>query len=152
MQKSSSPDALNFFENSSHRFAYHVGLHTARKFSDAFSLQFNAAWTFRNVVPFGDQNDLPSIGASARINLSKALGIIIDSNFPIDSDLRTTENGYYPFIGIGLEFDTSGGHVFQINLTNSTGLTETDYIPYTTSSWADGEFRLGFTISRLFSM
>jgi hypothetical protein len=29
---------------------------------------------------------------------------------------------------------------------------ETDYIPYTTSSWSEGEFRLGFTISRLFNL
>ena len=152
MQKSASVDALNFFENGSHRFAYHIGFHVARKFSDAFSLQFNSAWTFRNIVPFGDQNDLPSVGGSLRWNVSKALGIIIDTTFPIDTDFRTTDNGYYPILGIGFEFDTSGGHVFQLNLTNATGLSETDYIPYTTSNWADGEFRLGFTISRLFSL
>jgi len=152
MQKSASVDALNFFENGSHRFAYHLGIHVARKFSEAFSLQFNSSWTFRNIVPFGDQNDLPSLGASARINISKAFGIILDTNFAIDRDLRTSDNGYYPAIGIGFEFDTSGGHVFQLNLTNATGLSETDYIPYTTSNWSDGEFRLGFTISRLFSL
>ncbi len=152
MQKSASVDALNFFENGSHRFAYHLGFHVARKFSDAFSLQLNTAWTFRNIVPFGDQNDLPSIGGSLRWNVSKALGIIVDTTFPIDTDFRTTENGYYPVVGIGFEFDTSGGHVFQLNVTNATGLSETDFIPYTTSNWGDGEFRLGFTISRLFSI
>lgn len=152
MQRSSSEDALNFFENSSHRWAYHIGVHAARKFSEVFSLQLNAAWTFRNIVPFGDQNDLPSVGASARINVSKSFGIILDSNITIGSDLRSADNGYYPALGIGFEFDTSGGHVFQLNLTNATGLSETDYIPYTTANWADGEFRLGFTISRLFSL
>ena len=152
MQKSASVDALNFFENGSHRFSYHLGVHLARKFSERLSLQFNSAWTFRNIVPFGDQNDLPSVGASARINISKAFGIILDSNFTLGSDLRTSENGYYPALGIGFEFDTSGGHVFQLNLTNATGLSETDYIPYTTTNWAEGEFRLGFTISRLFSL
>ena len=152
MQKSSSEEALNFFANSSHRWAYHLGLHVARKFSDVFSLQFNAAWTFRNIVPFGDQNDLPSLGASARINISKALGIILDSNFTVANDFRSTDSGYYPAFGIGFEFDTSGGHVFQLNFTNATGISETDYIPYTTSNWTDGEYRLGFTISRLFSL
>ena len=152
MQRSSSPEALNFFENGSHRFAYHLGFHVARKFSDAFSLQLNAAWTFRNIVDFGDQNDLPSLGGSLRWNVSKALGIIIDTTFPIDTDYRTVDNGFYPILGIGFEFDTSGGHVFQLNFTNAAGLNETDYIPYSRSDWSDGQFRLGFTISRLFSL
>ena len=152
MQKSSSEEALNFFETSSHRWAYHLGLHVARKFSEVFSLQFNAAWTFRNIVPFGDQNDLPSVGVSGRINVSKSLGILLDSNFTLGNDLRTSDNNFYPALGIGFEFDTSGGHVFQLNLTNATGISETDYIPYTNSNWADGEYRLGFTISRLFTL
>jgi len=67
------------------------------------------------------------------------------------SDIRNADNGYFPPLGFGLEFDT-GGHVFQINVTNSTGLMETDYIPYTRSSWGEGQFRLGFTISRLFNL
>ncbi|MEE9374664.1 MAG: DUF5777 family beta-barrel protein [Saprospiraceae bacterium] len=152
MPRSNSPEALNFFEIGSHRFAYHLGFHIARKFSDAFSLQLNGAWTFRNIVDFDDQNDLPSVGVSMRWNVSKALGIIIDTNMPIDSDFRTSDRGFYPMLGIGFEFDTSGGHVFQLNLTNSTGLSETDFIPYTKSNWGDGQFRLGFTISRLFSL
>jgi len=152
MQKSLSPEALNFFENRSHRYSYHLGFHAARKFSDAFSLQFNAAWTFRNIVDFGDQNDLPSVGGSLRWNMSKALGIILDATFPLDSDYRTSENGFYPIYGIGFEFDTSGGHVFQLNFTNAAGLNETDYIPYSTSDWSEGQFRMGFTISRLFSL
>ena len=54
-------------------------------------------------------------------------------------------------VGFGLEFDT-GGHVFQLNLTNAKGLSAADYIPYTNTKWSDGEFRLGFTISRLFNL
>jgi hypothetical protein len=50
-----------------------------------------------------------------------------------------------------LEWDT-GGHVFQLNFTNATGIFETDYIPYTISNWGDGEFRMGFTISRWFNL
>lgn len=161
MQKSASPEALNFFEDGSHRFSYHIGVHVARKFSERLSLQFNSSWTFRNIVEFGDQNDLPSIGGAMRLNVTKALGIIFDTNFTLDSDYRNSDefrpdgsrkDKFYPSVGIGFEFDTSGGHVFQLNLTNATGLSETDYIPYTTSNWADGQFRLGFTISRLFSL
>jgi hypothetical protein len=84
------------------------------------------------------------------MKFSRAYAFIIDGNFPI-SNLRTSENKYYPAIGLGLEIDTGGGHVFQINVTNATGMAETDYIPYTQSNWSQGEFRLGFTISRIFN-
>lgn len=152
MQKSEIVGVLNFFAKGSHRLTSHFGLHLARKFSDRFSGQFNAQWTYRNVVLTGDDNDLASIGGGFRVQMTKSLAVLLDTTFPILSELRTAENGYYPSIGIGFEFDTSGGHVFQINLTNSQGIAETDYIPYTRSDWADGEFRLGFTISRLFNM
>lgn len=152
MQKSEIEGVLNFFEKGSHRLTYHLGVLFARKFSDAFSAQFHTSWTFRNVVPPNDQNDLASIGGAIRLQVSKAMGIILDVTSPVLSNLRNSENDYYPAFGIGFEFDTSGGHVFQVNLTNATGINETDYIPYTRTSWADGEFRLGFTISRQFRL
>lgn len=151
MQKSQTEGVLHFFENSAHRLSYHLGIYAARKFGDRFSLQANVAWTYRNIVPDNDLNDLVSAGAAMRIQITKAFGLILDGTVPF-STLRTAENGFYPAFGVGFEFDTHGGHVFQINLTNATGIEETDYIPYTRSNWGEGEFRLGFTISRLFSL
>lgn len=152
MQKSSLEGQITSFARGSHRLAYHLGLHGARKFSDIFSLQGSASWTFRNVVESGDQNDIVALGAGVRIQVSKAFGLIFDGTFPLLSGDRLTGIDYTIPLGIGFEFDTSGGHVFQLNVTNSRGISETDYIPYTTSNWGDGEFRLGFTISRLFSL
>ncbi len=152
MQRSEIEGVLNFFEKGTHRLTSHLGLHIARKFSPRFSAQFNAQWTYRNVVLQGDDNGLVSLGGAFRAQVTKSMALVGDFTFPVLSDLRTTENDFYPAIGIGFEFDTSGGHVFQLNLTNSEGLVETDYIPYTRSNWADGEFRLGFTISRLFNL
>jgi hypothetical protein len=64
--------------------------------------------------------------------------------------LRGNTNAqYYPCLNIGYEIET-GGHVFTINLTNTQGLMEQDFLPYNSASWAKGQFRLGFTISRLF--
>jgi hypothetical protein len=123
----------------------------ARKFSSRFSFQFGGGYSHRNIVLDFDENDLFFVNAAARIQLTKVMGLILEGSFPF-SELRTAENGYYPPLGVGFEFTTGGGHVFQINLTNATGLMETDYIPYTTSNWSEGQFRLGFTISRLFKI
>lgn len=145
-----NPDVLRSFDKFAHRVAYTAQLLLARKFSDGFSLQLVPSYTHRNLVAFGDENGLFTMGVGTRVQLTKVLGIIADASFPF-SDIRTTDNGYYPAIGVGLEIET-GGHVFQVNFTNATGIMETDYLPYTTSNWADGQFRLAFGISRVFNL
>ncbi|GLR16849.1 DUF5777 family beta-barrel protein [Portibacter lacus] len=151
MAKSETEGVISSFPLPAHRLSFHAQLMLARKFSPGFSLQIHGAWTYRNLVYEEDQNDLVSAGLSARIQITRVMGLILDGTYPF-SNLRVAENGYYPALGIGFEFETGGGHVFQINLTNATGMSETDFIPYTTSNWADGEFRLGFTISRIFNL
>lgn len=149
-EKIDNPDAIRNFASFSHRFAYVGQVLIARKYSDALSLQLIPSYTYRNITPFGDPNGLFSLGAAGRIQLTKVFGMVFDATVPFSSN-RQSGSGFHPAIGFGLEIDT-GGHVFQVNITNATGLMETDYIPYTTSSWSDGEFRLGFTISRLFNL
>lgn len=155
-EKSSSESDLTFFEKTEHRFSYHAEFMIAKKWSNYLSLQLSGAWTYRNIVPntssingIADKNDIVSLGLTARIQMNKALALILDGRYAF-SELRVADNGYYAPVGIGLEWETGGGHVFQINLTNATGLVETDYIPYTRSNWLDGEYRLGFTIARQF--
>jgi hypothetical protein len=145
------PGTLAFFEKAAHRLSYHSSFIIAKKFSNRFSIQINGAWTYRNLVPSEDKNDLVSVGLASRIQLTKSLGLLLDANF-LFSELRTTENGFYNPTGFGLEWETGGGHVFQINFTNAKGLSETDFLPNTKFNWADGEFRLGFTISRQFTV
>ncbi len=141
---------IQSFPKFAHRMAYFGQLAISRKYSFGLSMQINLAYTYRNLVLFNDTNGVPSAGLAARMQVSKTLALIVDSTFPL-SDIRNTDNGFYPAVGFGFEIDT-GGHIFQVNLTNSTGIMETDFIPYTTSNWGDGQFRLGFTISRLFNL
>jgi len=151
MPASSVPGSLSFFEKGVHRASYHASFILGKKFSHRLSVQLNGAWTYRNLVPSSDKNDLVSLGGAARIQMTKSLGLLVDLNVPL-SDLRTKENDYYYPLGFGLEWETGGGHVFQMNFTNAKGMSETDFLPYTQENWGDGEFRLGFTISRLFKV
>ncbi|MCB0638365.1 MAG: hypothetical protein KDC54_17165 [Lewinella sp.] len=143
-------DLIRSFPKFAHRFAFHGQLVLGRKFGDGFSLQLIPGYTHRNLVPFEDRNGMFSLGGAMRLQLSRTFGLVADATFPL-IDSRTADQGYYPAIGVGLEIETSG-HVFQVNFTNATGIMETDFVPYTTSNWLDGEFRLGFTISRLFNL
>lgn len=145
-----NPDLIRSFPKFAHRMATNWELIIARKFSEGFSLQLLPAYTHRNLVTFEDENGIFSLGVAARVQLNKVVGIISDMTVPFSSR-RSSDNGYYFPFGIGLEFDT-GGHIFQVNFTNATGVMETDYIPYTISNWGEGQFRLGFTVSRLFNL
>lgn len=150
MESSTTEGAINNFGVFAHRVVYNAQVIVAHKFSDNLALQIVPSYTHRNLVDLNDENGFFALGFAGRIQLTKVMGLIMDVSMPF-SELRTSENGFYTPVGVGLEFDT-GGHVFQINVTNATGMVETDFIPYTRSNWGDGEYRLGFTISRLFNL
>lgn len=138
------------FPKFAHRMAFYGGLVVARKFGSSLSLQLVPSVTHRNLVPFAGENTMLSLGGAARFQVSKVMAVLADVTVPFSNTLNAN-NGYHVPIGFGLEWDT-GGHVFQLNFTNATGIFETDYIPYTTSNWGEGEFRMGFTISRWFNL
>jgi len=156
MWESSNTQSLASFRlNGKYSFAYRMmyslQLHVARKFGDILSLQVSPTLVWRNLVQYNDSNALVSAGISAKIQVTKVLGIIIDANLPFDALRWSAAGGYQIPLGIGFEIDT-GGHIFQINLTNSAGIEPTDYISNTTLNWAEGQFRIGFTISRSFRL
>lgn len=156
-ERSTDPSSVTYFEKFAHRMAFHVSLMGARKFSERFSVQLSAGLTHRNAVPAGDENNLINAGLVFRLQATKTLAFIGDMNLAVNgeqspfTDTSSPLSDYKTPIGIGIEFNT-GGHVFQLNFTNSTGIMPTDYIPYTRSDWTEGQFRIGFTISRLFNL
>lgn len=149
---------VNSFPKFSHRMAYALQVMLARKFSDRLSLQVTPSYVHRNLVTFSDNNGVISLGLAGRFQMTKVMAFLVDVTLPVNGiqspfqDVDpTVGTQYYAPVGIGIEWDT-GGHVFQLNLTNAEGIVETDYIPNTTANWFDGQFRFGFTISRLFNL
>ncbi len=156
MQRNTESTGVNSFPKFSHRMAYAVQVMLARRFNDRLSLQIIPSFTHRNLVAFEDTNDVFSMGMAGRVQLTKVIAFVADFTLPLNglqSPFQEDPEGfeYFPALGVGLEWDT-GGHVFQLNLTNAEGIMETDYIPNTTTNWLDGEFRIGFTISRMFNL
>jgi hypothetical protein len=150
LARSTNPNSILFFENFAHRFIYSSQLLVSTVIAEKFTIQVSPGILHRNVVDNVDVNTFFHVGLQAKLQFNRGFALIFDSTF----SLRDTEdlNGdFYMPLGFGFEFDT-GGHVFQINFTNATGLATTDFIPNTTTNWADGEFRMGFTISRLFNL
>jgi hypothetical protein len=133
------------------RVSYLAQVMIARKFSPGISLQLTPTFVTNNstipLVP-GSEESFFSLGATARLKLTNHMGLIIDYAHPFSS-FRTTANGFYDPLGVGIEIET-GGHVFTINITNARAVSEINYLNDTQSNFSKGQFRLGFTISRMF--
>ena len=54
-------------------------------------------------------------------------------------------------LSVGFDIET-GGHVFQLHFSNSTGMNERAFITETTGKWGKGEIRFGFNLSRVFQI
>lgn len=148
----------NEFPNFASRLSYSYQLILAKKLNWRASIALLPTLVHRNYVSSYanpnngsfDQNDLFSLGAMGRFKITQSVGIIVESFYTFskyredNSDLR-----FYMPLGVGVEIET-GGHVFQINFVNTPGIIYNDFIPKSNDSWGKGEFKLGFTISRVF--
>jgi len=133
------------------RVSYLAQVMIARKFSPGLSLQLTPAIVSNNsAVPLapGSEERFFALGATARLKITNHMGLIIDYAHPFSS-FRNTGNGFYDPLGVGIEIG-AGGHVFTINVTNSRAVSEINYLNDTQSNFSKGQFRLGFTISRIF--
>lgn len=59
--------------------------------------------------------------------------------------------GYHNPLTFGLDIET-GGHIFQLHVTNSTGMTERTFINETSGSWSNQDLRFGFNLVRAFTI
>lgn len=146
------------YDKLGNRFSYTHQLIIARKFSPSISLEVLPTFVHRNLVdqttsnPSNraiDENDILAVGFAGRVKVSKRVALVADY-FLTFSEFRTSENGYYDPVSVGIEIET-GGHVFHLNVSNSAGIIENDFISNTTDSWGDGNYKLGFNISRVFN-
>ncbi len=135
-----------FFSN---RMAYTNQLLIASKLGERLSLQLMPSHVHYNLVPgLDDPNDLIALGIGGRLKLSRRVTLNAEWYYRFNAD---TYEGTYNPLSIGFDIET-GGHVFQLHFTNSTGTTERAFIGQTTGNWLDGDIRFGFNISRVFTI
>ena len=141
----SDPAVKDAFSN---RLSYAHQFIIGRKFNNILTLEILPTLIHRNLVPTkDDKHDLLSIGAAGRWKLSNRFSINSDYFLPIEKRDGNFQNGW----AIGMDIET-GGHVFQIMLTNARGSYEGAYIEEATGKLAEGTVYLGFNISRVFSL
>jgi hypothetical protein len=135
--------------NNIDRLSYTGQVLLARKFSSNLSLQLMPTLVHKNAVTESiEDNNQFALGIGGRIKLTKSVAITTEYyyNFNIDDN-----SPYFNPVTFGIDIET-GGHVFQLVLTNAIGLTERAFITETLDDFWDGDIHLGFNVTRTFQL
>ena len=141
---------IDKYENRTSRLSYVHQIIVGKKITNAFSAQIAPVMVHYNQVDdFTDKNDMFLITATGRMKVSRRMALTAEYAYNLyDYSKRKT---YYNSLGLGIDIET-GGHVFQMHLTNSFGITDNQFYPYTTSTWKKNGMRVGFNVSRVFTL
>jgi len=146
--------------NETDRLSFANQLIFARKFSKRFSLEVVPTHVHFNIVSLkSESNDIFSIGTAARFKLTNQLSLSAEYIYQINPletnilqlgpEVAFQEN--HNALSVGVDIET-GGHVFQLFLTNSRGVADPFTIAQTPGRWQNGDIHLGFNISRVFTL
>lgn len=142
------PTRDNLFSS---RISYATQLIFARKFNENLSLQLAPIWIHRNLVTAViDKNDQFALGIGSRYKISRRASINLEY-YPMLSPSWNHSTTYRNGLAVGIDIET-GGHVFQLMLSNTQGMIEKTFVTETTGNWLKGDLHLGFNISRVFSL
>lgn len=129
----------------SHRVAYLSQLLISKRFNERFSLQLTPSYVHKNLyIPNTDEKDQILTGLSGRYKLSRRVSLNGEYfvNFA-ESDVYRN-----PF-SLGVDIET-GGHVFQLLLSNSQVNSDIGYLTNAAGNWEKGIIYFGFNLYRVF--
>lgn len=144
------PERQNFFTS---RLSYVNQIIVAKKFGDKLSLQLAPTLVHYNLVRrTADPNTIFALGTAASIKLNRSVRLNLEYYPRLNGRDVPNRAGQklHDYLGVGFDIET-GGHVFQLMLSNSLGMLEQHQIAETTGSWENMAVRLGFNVSRTFS-
>ncbi len=131
------------------RLSYTGQILVARKFNSVLSLQLVPTLVHKNTVdPAIEKNDQFAMGFGGRLKVTRSVALTTEYYYRVGVP---TGNPYYNPLGFGVDIET-GGHVFQLVMTNSRGLTERAYLTETNGDFFAGDISLGFNVTRTFQI
>ena len=119
----------------------------ARKVSSSFSFQLTPTYVHRNTVRINeDPHDIFALGLGTRIKLNKRVSF--NSEYFLNFNESKSINARNS-LALGVDIET-GGHVFQLILSNAITMIEKSFITESTDNFFEGDIHFGFNISRTF--
>lgn len=129
------------------RMSHYIQLLAGKKINSKFSMQLSPIFLHSNMPLGGDERNLFAPGAGFRYKLNKRMALTLDYHHVLDglNDQNTNP------LSMGIDIET-GGHVFQLHFSNSTGMNERAYLSETYGKFFKGDIRFGFNLSRMFQI
>jgi hypothetical protein len=119
----------------------------AKKVNSSFSIQLTPTYVHRNLTAIDeDPHDIFALGFGTRVKVSKRVSL--NAEYYQQFDKLQSINSRNS-LGFGVDIET-GGHVFQIILSNAITMVEKSFITETTGNFFGGDIHLGFNLSRTF--
>lgn len=140
---------IDLYDKTTNRMSYCNQIIIGRKFSERFSLQLAPTIIHYNIVlALSDKNDIYALAFAARYKFTRRAAFTAEYVWRLNN---YTASKFYDSAGIGVDIET-GGHIFQLHFVNSFGILENQFVPYTSTTWSNWGIRLGFNISRVFTI
>lgn len=131
------------------RFAFTTQLLVSRKFNEKFSLEVAPIFVHKNLYDdVLEQKKLFLVGAGARYKVAKRMSV----NLEYAARVITVEGFTSPYhnpLSVGLDIET-GGHVFQLVVSNSQPMNDVALFSNTSGDWNGGSIYFGFNMYRSF--
>lgn len=119
----------------------------AKKVNSSLSVQVTPTYVHRNLATIAaDPHDIFALGVGIRVKLSKRVSL--NAEYYQQFQKLTSINAINS-LAFGVDIET-GGHVFQIILSNAITMVEKSFITETTGNFFGGDIHLGFNLSRTF--
>ena len=134
----------NFLFTNQLSFAHQLLI--ARKISRDLTFQISPTLIHYNLVETLDEpNDKYSIGLGGRYKIAKRISVNAEYFHQLNDKINNN------VLSFGFDIET-GGHVFQLHLSNSSAMIVPAFITKNTGNWLDGDIYFGFNISRVFTL
>jgi len=132
------------------RYSFFNQIIFTKRFNSKFSLQIAPSISHYNLVETYMENDRVSIALGGHYKISSNTSIMFDYSQPLtqwDDPERPNIDFNLPGVSLGVEFGTSG-HAFQLFITNYNGIVPQKNYMYNQNNFFDGDFLIGFNITR----
>lgn len=117
-----------------------------KKWGSNLSLALIPSFIHRNLVEsLSDAHDQWTLGAGGRYKVTSRASINAEYHYA----LAGLPTDHVNSLSLGMDIET-GGHVFQLHVTNSQGMFERAFLTETGGRWRDGALYFGFNLSRVF--
>jgi len=142
----SLPTLRNYFPESSDKFSGTAQLHISKTVNN-FGFQVSPGFINTGFIPAKNNSySMFILGVAGSVKLSRKVSLNAEYLYNFENEFSNTKP-----LSFGVDIDT-GGHLFQLVLSNSQQLTGSSLYSYTAGNWGKGNIYFGFNLIREFKL